>query len=194
MSLYTAYPADSPVPTSLLTARLLLRVPRGGDGPAIHAAIRDSFETLTLWMPWARRMPTIAESETFAREAAARFRNREDLNYLMFPRDEGPLLGAIGLHSIDWGVPRFEIGYWLRESARGQGHMTEAVRGLTAMAFEQLGAERMEIRCDSRNAPSAAVATRAGYQLEAVLRRHSRDNQGGLRDTLVFVRFPDDAS
>ena len=65
MALYTALPADVPVPPSLITEHLLLRVPRGGDGPLVHSAIRESFESLNEWMPWARRMPTIAESETF---------------------------------------------------------------------------------------------------------------------------------
>lgn len=192
MILYTAHPDNSPVPTTVTTQRLLLRAPRGGDGPLIHAAIRKSFETLTCWMPWARRMPTVAKSETFAREAAARFRNREDLTYFIFPQTEGPLIGAIGMHSIDWSVPRFELGYWLRNAAHRQGYMTEAVHALTAVGFERLSAERMEIRCNSRNSASAAVAVRCGYQLEAILRRHGRDNSGGLRDTLVFAHFPDD--
>ncbi|MBL8146926.1 MAG: GNAT family N-acetyltransferase [Anaerolineae bacterium] len=192
MALYTALPDDSPVPSSLITERLLLRAPRGGDAPLVHAAIYDSFESLSQWMPWARRLPDISESELFVREARTRFRNREELNFLIFPRERGPLLGAISLHTIDWSVPRFEIGYWLRDSARGKGMMTEAIRALTAVGFERLEAERMEIRCDSRNERSAAAARRAGYMLEAVLRRQARDNAGQLRDTLVFARFPDE--
>jgi RimJ/RimL family protein N-acetyltransferase len=67
--------------------------------------------------------------------------------------------------------------------------MTEAVNGLTALAFEKLGAERMEIRCDARNTRSAAVAQRAGYTLEAHLRRDSRAPDGTLRDSLIFARL-----
>lgn len=192
MTLYTASPPDSPVPSSLITERLLLRAPRGGDAPLVHAAICESFESLSRWMPWARRLPDISESEMFVREARTRFSNREELNFLIFPRERGQLLGAIGLHTIDWSVPRFEIGYWLRDSACGKGIITEAIRALTAVCFERLEAERMEIRCDSRNERSAAAARRAGYTLEAVLRHQARDNGGGLRDTLVFVRFPDE--
>lgn len=191
MALYFARPADEPVPSSLTTWRFLLRVPHTGDGPLVNAAIRESFESLRAWMPWARRVPTLAESESFVREAATRFHNREEINYLIFPREQGPLAGVIGLHTIDWSVPRFEIGYWLCDSARGRGCMTEAVQALTALCFERMGAERMEIRCDSRNTRSAAVAKRAGYRLEATLHNQARDTAGGLRDTLVFVRFPE---
>ena len=65
--------------------------------------------------------------------------------------------GTISLFNIDWKVPRFEIGYWLRTPHAGKGFMTEATAGGLAskMAFEQLKAERIEIRCDERNSRSA---------------------------------------
>lgn len=191
MAFYTALPADSLVPSAISTARLSLRVPRAGDGALVNAAVRDSFDTLCRWMPWALRVPTIAESETFAREAAARYRTREEVSFLIFGASDDQLLGVIGLHTIDWSVPRFEIGYWLRSSAEGHGYMTEAVRALTAICLDRVGAMRVEIRCDSRNERSAAVARRAGFTLEATLRQHARDNDGRLRDTLVFAMLPD---
>lgn len=190
MALYTAFPADSVVPSAINTARLSLRVPRAGDGALVNTAIRDSFDSLHRWMPWALRVPTIAESETFAREAAARYRTREEVSFLIFGAFDEQLLGVTGLHTIDWSVPRFEIGYWLRSSAEGHGYMTEAVRALTAVCLERVGAMRVEIRCDSRNERSAAVARRAGYTHEATLRQHARDNEGRLRDTLVFAMLP----
>ena len=73
------------------------------------------------------------------------------------------MVGSSGLQGIDWEVPKFEIGYWCRTSFTGRGYITEAVRGITAFAFEALGARRVEIRCDSRNHPSVRVAQRAGF-------------------------------
>jgi RimJ/RimL family protein N-acetyltransferase len=62
------------------------------------------------------------------------------------------------------------------------------VRGLTEFTFETLGARRIEIRCDSRNDRSAAVARRAGYDLEARLHHDDRHHlTGELRDTLIFA-------
>jgi RimJ/RimL family protein N-acetyltransferase len=178
-----------PVPDHLETERLYLRVPKLGDGAIVNEAIRESFVKLHEWMAWAQAIPTIAESETFAREAAARFRSREEIPLLVFRKSDGILIGSSGLHAIEWSIPRFEIGYWLRTSMEGHGYMTEAVRGITQFAFERLEAVRVEIRCDARNRASAAVAERAGYTLEATLRRHARDMHGGLRDTLIYVKF-----
>jgi ribosomal-protein-serine acetyltransferase len=177
-------------PDHLETERLFIRAPRAGDGLTINAAVRESFEKLHRWMDWARHIPSVAESETIAREAAAPFRAREELPMWLFRKADQMLVGASGLHSIDWGVPRFEIGYWLRTSVEGQGYMTEAVNGITQFAFRSLNAVRVEIRCDANNQRSAAVAQRAGYVLEARLRHHRRDISGVLADTLIFAKFP----
>jgi RimJ/RimL family protein N-acetyltransferase len=95
------------------------------------------------------------------------------------------------LQGIDWEVPKFEIGYWCRTRFTGHGYTTEAVRGITAFAFEALGARRVEIRCDSRNLPSARVAERAGFRLEGELRNNEIATDRGLRDTLIYAMVPE---
>jgi RimJ/RimL family protein N-acetyltransferase len=178
-------------PDQFETERLIIRAPRAGDGPAANAAIHESARELQAWMPWAQTLPTVEETEAHLRGAAARFLTREDLPLVLWRKSDGVFVGGSGLHRIDWSVPSMEIGYWVRTSLSGQGYVTEAVIGITRFAFEHLGAQRIEIRCDARNTRSAAVAERAGYTLEARLHHQARDVDGGLRDTLVYTRFPD---
>ncbi len=153
-------------PDHLETERLLIRAPKPGDAPAIHAAINESMDNLRHWMPWADPHETVDELETFLRSMVARFITREELMLLLWRKSDGLFVGGSGLHRIDWSVPRFEIGYWVRASLEGQGYITEAVNGISQFAFDTLGAERVEIRCDSRNQRSAAVAKRAGFSLD----------------------------
>ncbi len=176
-------------PDQFETERLLIRAPLPGDGHAVNVAVSESLAELRPWMEWAQVVPSVAEQETSIREAALRFRTREDLRLLLFRKSDGLFVGGSGLHNIDWEVPRFEIGYWVRTSLSGQGYITEAVNGIAAFAFDQLKAIRLEIRCDARNTRSAAVAERAGFTREACLRCQSRAPDGKLRDTLVFARL-----
>src|SRR5688572_13069207 len=101
-------------PDHIETERLLIRSPRPGDGPSIDEAIRESFAELNPWMPWARTLQTPEETETFIRHAAANFIRRDVLPLLLFRKADGRYMGGSGMHNIDWSVPRFEIGYWLR--------------------------------------------------------------------------------
>jgi RimJ/RimL family protein N-acetyltransferase len=86
-----------------------------------------------------------------------------------------------------------EIGYWLRTDATGAGYATEAVKLLVRLAFDLLQAERIEIRCDARNARSAAVPRRLGFVHEATLRCARRNPENELGDTLVFALTRTDA-
>ena len=180
------------VPERIETGRLLLRPPRPGDGAMLCAAVGETLAELAPWMPWAQAAPTPQDSELQCRRMHAKFASREDLVYFMFERAadgaEGAFVGGTGLHRIDWSVPRLEIGYWRRTGFEGLGLVAEAVRALARMAFDALGARRVEIRMDPRNACSVRVAERAGFTFEGVLRQDSVDVKGAGRDTRVYSR------
>jgi RimJ/RimL family protein N-acetyltransferase len=150
--------------------------------------VLESIDELRRWMSWARERPTVEDSEKLVRLATARFLLREDLWMLMFLKGEDTLVGGIGLHRIDWRVPRFEMGYWVRTSHCRRGYATEAVTGCSTFAFEVLGARRVEIRCEAGNERSRRVAERAGFTLEGTLRNEARTLEGQLCDMLLFSR------
>jgi RimJ/RimL family protein N-acetyltransferase len=170
------------------TERLTIRGPLPGDGPRMRAAVLESQDALVPWMPWAVTVDSDEEYEVRVREGRLRYLSREDLWMVLLLKGTNTIVGSSGLHRINWSVPRFEIGYWVRTPYEGQGYITEAVEGITRMAFETLRAERVEIRCDARNGRSAAVAQRTGYTLEATLHADDRHHiTHELRDTLVFA-------
>lgn len=175
-------------PSQFESERLLLRAPGAGDGAPTYAAVMESLPELRRWLPWATDSITAETQEAVMRRAHADYMARTDLMLLIFLKSTGELLGGSGLHNIDWRVPRFEIGYWLRTSRTGQGYMTEAVGAIAAFAFDTLSARRVEIRCDERNGRSAAVARRCGFDLEGILRHNGRDHlTGDLENTMIFA-------
>ncbi|CAN5567151.1 GNAT family N-acetyltransferase [soil metagenome] len=179
-------------PNSFETERLLIRSPAPGDGAELFAAIRDSFDELEPWMPWVHHHRTLDGSEKSARRGWVEFVERKDLRMHLFLKGTKTLVGSSGLHRIEWSIPQFEIGYWLRTSFTGHGYMTEAVRGIAAFAFDELGAKRVEIKCDSTNAKSLRVAERCGFRLEGELRNNEKSPSGELRDTLVYSMLPNE--
>jgi RimJ/RimL family protein N-acetyltransferase len=178
------------IPDRFETERLLLRVPRPGDGRALHEAVAESLAQLRAWpasLPWALAEPSVAASETYCRERWLAFAARTDLPLLVFRQDDGVLVGATGLHRFDWSAGRFEVGYWLRTSAAGHGLMTEAVVGVVRFAFEHLGAARLECFADEANQRSRRVAERAGFVLEKIRRDERRDPDGTPRHMCVYA-------
>jgi len=188
MDITNTDPVMLEIPESFESERLLIRAPLWDDGAAINEAVKESIEELRPWMPWAQNMPTIEESEANIRRSRLQFLERKDLRLLLVHKQTGQLVGSSGLHQIDWQVRKFEIGYWVRTSFESQGFVTEAVHAITNFAIQELQANRIEIRCDSRNARSARVAERSGYTLEGILRNDNCDVNHSLRNTMVFSK------
>ena len=174
------------------TERLILCRPSPDNAGIIQHAIEETFEDLHQWMPWAVHLQSLDETRDFLEAAENKFVEGEDFAISVFHRQTGVFVLSAGLHPRNWDVPKFEIGYWCRATMQNRGFTTEAVKALTEIAFKEMTAKRVEIRCDSRNLPSRRVAERAGYRLEAELRSDDRANDGSLRDTLVYVLLPED--
>ena len=181
------------VPESFETERLTIRALRFGDGAEVNAAIAETFADLHEWMDWARTMPSVGDTEEVVRRSHAKFVAREDFGLRINLKGTETLVGMSGLHVRDWRIPAFEIGYWCRKSFEGKGYITEAVKGITRFGFELMKAERIIIRCDEQNVRSAAVARRAGFTLEGILRNEDHTADGSrLRNTMLFSRIRGD--
>ena len=180
------------VPERIETENLVLRMPRRGDGPTVNAAVQASLEELGPWLPWAGAGLSVDESEVNCRRQHAKFLLREDFVFLIFERradgGEGDLVGGTGLHRIDWSLRRFEIGYWRKTGCEGRGIITESTRAMARLAFDSLGARRVELRMDDNNERSWKVAERAGFTLEALLRFDAVNPRGEPRSTRVYAR------
>ena len=183
---------DTPIlidlPDKIVSDRTVLRPYRSGDGQALFEAVDESRDHILPWMPWGPGHQSPTDSENLVRTWRARW----ELPIGIFERATGAFLGGSGLHRIDWNVRSFEIGYWIRKSAEGKGHVTDAVTMLTRLAFESLKANRVFIRCAAENIRSAAVAKRVGFVYEGALRNSIKDADGLLHDALMFSLIPEE--
>jgi ribosomal-protein-alanine N-acetyltransferase len=103
------------------------------------------------------------------------------------------VLGAIDLMLGEF--ERGELGYALGASARGAGAATRAVRLAGDWAFAHAGIHRLELPIPIGNHRSRAVAERAGYQCEGVLRSYLWLREGGERqDVAMYSRVLSDAA
>ncbi len=180
------------LPACIDTARLLMRPPQAGDGALVFAAVTESLSELRRFLaslPWVAAEQSVQTSEVYCRNAHANFVARKDLPFLLFEKSTGELVGAAGLHRMDWNTPKAEVGYWGRTSKSGQGFISEAVLALSAYAFTHLRAVRLELITDEANAESRRLAQRCGFTLEGTLRSERRAPDGSLRNTCVYSRL-----
>jgi RimJ/RimL family protein N-acetyltransferase len=166
------------------TERLLLRPPCDGDVDAVFRACQDAEN-----QRWLGSLPS-----PYTREDAVRFvteiapSGRAEGREAVFAIEaDGDLIGACGLHGLTSGRLGPEIGYWIAPWGRRQGYAAEAARGLADWALAH-GAPRAHLFTDVDNAPSQAVARRAGFAEEGVVRGCLEYRDGSRADAVLFGR------
>src|SRR5882762_9980354 len=95
-------------PSELRGGRILLRPFRDEDASALWTAVEGSREHLKRWMPWVNEHNSQDFSREYIRKMQAKWILREDFPMGIFRLTDNRLLGASGLHRIDWSVPAME--------------------------------------------------------------------------------------
>jgi ribosomal-protein-serine acetyltransferase len=154
-----------------LDARRLLRLIEHSDAQEIYDVVLANRAHLAAWMPWAAGQ-TMDATVTFI--DASRKRLAANQGFQAAIVQDAKIVGVIGYHRVDWENRSTSIGYWLAESAQGQGTITAAASALVDHAFERWKLNRLDIRAGVENHRSRAVAERLGFKLEGVLREAER--------------------
>jgi RimJ/RimL family protein N-acetyltransferase len=97
---------------------------------------------------------------------------------------DGDAVGGIGfVMQSDVDRMSAEVGYWLGEAVWGRGITTEALVAVTRLAVEQHGLTRLFALPFAYNTASCRVLEKAGYVLEARLRRSA------IKDGVIVDQF-----
>jgi RimJ/RimL family protein N-acetyltransferase len=88
--------------------------------------------------------------------------------WVAFERSTGAFIGWFGL--VPTGDGERELGYRLRRAAWGNGYATEASTVLIALAFAELGANRVWAQTMTVNTRSRAVMERCGLRFVRTFR------------------------
>ena len=93
-------------------------------------------------------------------------------------------IGFVPLHDVE--RVSSEVGYWLGEAYWGRGVVTEALVAITRYAMETHGFTRLFALPFAHNEASCRVLEKAGYVLEARLRK-SAIKDGTIIDQLQYA-------
>lgn len=176
-------PPDPPLTDGVVS----LRAWAARDVKALISGI-DGDPEISRWLELIPQPYRRSEAKTWVAQATALWREGAGAPFALLAEDE--VVGGTGINWIDRDNHVGDIGYWLRGDARGRGYVTRAVRLAASWAFE-LGCERLQLRADSENSASQAVAERAGFVREGV-QRSSRYNPrlGRRMDFVIYSLLP----
>jgi ribosomal-protein-serine acetyltransferase len=155
----------------------------------LFALVDANRDYLRQWLPWLDDNRDPEASRAFIRSCLQQFADNK--GYQAGVWVEGELAGMLGHHAIDRANRTAMIGYWLAAGYQGRGIITRACRALVDQAFDELGMNRVVIRCGTGNARSCAIPRRLGFIHEGV-RRQSEWLYDHFVDHNVYAMLAED--
>lgn len=175
--------------TPLPAGGFLLRPFIAADAPAFAAGVRESMGSVGLWMSWAHADYSEEQALSWFEWCDASRADGSAHEFGIFRADGKTLIGGGGLNQLNAMHGFCNLGYWVRASAQRQGAAVAVVSALADYAFEQLQLSRVEIVVAAGNAPSLAVARKAGATHECLARNRLKLREGSV-DAHVFSLIP----
>ena len=151
--------------------RVVLRPWCDGDAAELHAAVRESVESVGRWLPWCHAGYGIAQALAWAAHCRASWQDGTQFAFAVRDAASGALLGGCGLNEIDRTHRKANLGYWIRASCQGEGRAAAAARLVARFGFAELGLVRIEIVTLPDNHASRRVAAKLGARLEGTARQ-----------------------
>lgn len=176
------------IPERVETDQLYLRAYRAGDGPMYYAAglrNRDhlaEFESGNVLMD----LKNEEHAEAIVRELGAAWMGRNYFFMGVFEKVTGEWVGQIYVGPTNWELPEFTIGYIADVNFEGKGYISQAVKRVLKMLFEDLDAHRVKSDCDENNLRSIRLLERCGFRREGHLIENRKYADGSYHGDFLY--------
>ena len=151
-------------PVEITAGRLHLRPWQAGDADALEAALGDP--EVARWTG----LPSRPALEWVMSTWPGRWAAGTGAGFAVLDATTAELLGAVDLHGVDAADSTAEVGWSVVAGARSQGVGTQAVQVLCRWAIGAVGLHRLTAQVEVGNWASRALAEKAGFTVEGVLR------------------------
>jgi ribosomal-protein-serine acetyltransferase len=160
---------------------------RGEYAVALAAVIYESREEIGRWLPFARTSQGPGDVLAFIATVDARRANMPAETTFTILVDDEPA-GLVEMHDPSRVHNLASVGYWLGTRFTGRGIMTKSLVRLSEFVFAVHGIHRLELYAAVDNVRSRAVAERAGFTFEAILRDRLKFDDDYF-DAALYARF-----
>lgn len=131
---------------------------------------------------------TLEDTEKHLANMLAKAEERSYFAFALVEQRTDRMVGFVDIKSIDWNIPKAELGAFMDAAYEGQGLATKALQAITRHGFDVLKFDKLLIRTHEGNAGARRVIERNGYQLEGTVRKDYRTTAGVVVDLMYYGR------
>ncbi|MBU2650013.1 MAG: GNAT family N-acetyltransferase [Bacteroidetes bacterium] len=134
----------------------------------IFRNVEESRSFLEEWLPWVPETQGIEDVQRYIRQVNDKKCPKHDESFEIRFNEE--FAGIVTLKEIDTFNRKAEIGYWLTKRYAGKGIMMRSCKALIQYAFEDLGLNKVFIRCSVENVRSCNIPKQLQFTFEGIER------------------------
>lgn len=149
------------------------------DAIDIFSTIDSQREYLRKWLPFVDFTKEVTDTRLFIISSMDSSKKNRELTFVIHYKHA--FIGLIGFKDTDRTNKKTEIGYWLSEKYQKRGIVTKSVVRLMQLAYDELGINRIQIKCATGNIPSKNIPKRLGFTLEGI------EREGELLSDNIFT-------
>lgn len=180
-------PPNPPLSDGVIT----LRAFRAEDAPAINAACQDP--EIQRWVPMLPDPYTEADARAFILMTLQAWHDGTGCEFAIVDATTDRYVGSIGLH-LGSSPRQRAVGYLVAPEARQRGMASRALRLVTKWGFEHFDVERLALWTLPGNVASQAVAEKAGFRFEGLVRNWTLDRDDRPTDVVMYSMTPADVA
>lgn len=176
---------------TIQSERLLLRPITLDDAETVYRYRSDSITNKYQgWIP-----KTFEDVHDFVENRVSSIIDVADtwFQFVIIEKENGKLLGDLGIHFLNSDNMQAEIGCTLDKSEHGNGYATEALKATIHYLFNTLNKHRIVTSIDPENTKSIELVERLGFRKEAHFRKSLLTN-GEWVDDLVYAMLKEEWS
>lgn len=171
----------------LLFDNYKLRLVELDDLEAYHRLIEDNRKRLEdFFAGTVAQTTTLEDSRAHLTEVIRKNARKEFYSFVLTDDASDRLIASVQVKSLDWNVPKAELGYYIDAAYEGKGLVSRAVAVIVKYCFEQLQLNKLYIRAHESNIASRKIAEHNGFRLEGVLRQDYKTTRGELVDLMYY--------
>ncbi|MCD6012815.1 MAG: hypothetical protein K0Q79_2677 [Flavipsychrobacter sp.] len=129
---------------------------------------------------------TIDDTKIHLEDVTTKLAQRKYFPFVVVDNTTGMIIASIQVKSVDWSIPKAELGYYIDVHYEGKGIIRKATALIIDFCLNELKMEKVYIRTHESNIPSIKVAEKNGFEYEGTIRKDYKTTSGKVVDIMYF--------
>ena len=139
----------------------------------------------------ASKTRTLEDTKAFVEEITKKAEQKIYFPFLIINDNDNSITGFIDVKSIDWNIPKAELGCYIDEAYENKGVTTKAMNVITDYCFRTYGFKKLFLRTHHSNHGARKIAESCGFEIEGTIRRDYKTTAGELVDLIYYGKIHD---